>query len=348
MKMKILCLVISLITLIILTACKPTQTMPPQSKETQNTTPSHNVTTPSDNVTTPPDNVQDTIITNAFIAACNKNSGGYINYLNGKYYYRNAEGDKLFMCAADEKNAVCIDSCTDATLSHITVSETAVYYLKRTELDTPIEFTNASVTYSVMFEGQLRMFCDGKMTILSEENVLGYALSNDYIFYSTADLKVFRIKHDGTEKTAILELSNPMNISISENKLYVYRDEEIISTDFDGNNLSASRLYIYSGALDKSNLYYIDLNSYNLCKTQLSDKDAYAAIDNIQPIINENVRSFTVYNGRLVYERMYTDEIVIADIDGKNPQVICKGSSPIALNGHLFYLDNGVIKVADF
>ncbi len=349
MKMKILCLVISLITLITLTACKPNQTTPPQSEETQNTTPSHNVTTPSDNVTTPPDNVQDAIITDEFIATCNQNSGGYINYLSGKYYYRNTtDKGSLYMSDADGKNTVCIDNCPDAVLLSITVDETAVYYLKRTKLDSPLVFNNSSVTYSVEFEGQLRRFCDGNMMVLSEENVLSYALSKDYIFYSTADLKVYRMKHDGTEKTAIVELSNPMTMLVSGNKLYAYRDEEVISTDFDGKNMFTHRLYLYTGAFAESDLYYINLNNIELCKTQLSETDISAGIYNTKAVSDEKIRSFTVYNGRLVYERLYTKDIVIADMDGKNPKVICKGTNPISLNGHLFYLDdNGAIKVAD-
>ena len=297
----------------------------------------------------PTDNTEDVQITvsDAFIATCNKNSGGYINYLNGKYYYRNTEGDKLFMCDADGKNAVCIDSSTDATLSHITAGETAVYYLKRIKLDTPLEFNNSSVLYSVPFEGQLRRFCDGEVTVLSKENVVSYALSKEYIFYTTADLKVYRIKHDGTEKKAILDLQIPMNVTVSGEKLCVYADETIISTDFDGKNSFTSRLYMYAGAFNESVLYFVDLNGYSLWKTELSDKDTYAAIDNMQRVTDEKIRSYTVYNSRLVYEKMHTDEIVIADMDGSNPKVVCTGKSPIALNGHLFYLDNGVIRVAD-
>lgn len=333
MKMKILCLVFSLITLITLTSCGPNQTMTQHGEENHNTTSSVDV---------------HSTISDSFIASCNMNSGGYINFLNGKYYYLDTENrNSLFMSDSDGKNAVCIDNCPGARLSGITASETAVYYLKYTKLGTPLEIHHFAVSYSIPFEGQLRRYCDGKVTVLSEENVLSYALSKDYIFYSTADLKAYRMKHDGTEKTAILELSNPMSMSVSENKLYAYRDEEVISTDFDGKNPFTSRLYIYAAAFNKSTLYFINLNSYSLYKTELSDKDAHAALDNMQTVIDEKVRSYTVYNGRLVYEKMYTNEIVIADMDGKNPQVVCPGTSPIALNGYLFYLDNGAIRVAD-
>ncbi len=280
-----------------------------------------------------------------FTASCNMNSGGYVNYLNGKYYYADAEHNySLYMSNSNGKNAVCIDSCTDETISCITTDETAVYYIKSKRLDKPLKIGD----YTVLFEKQICRFRNGKVTVLSEENVMSYALSKDYIFYATADLKVYRMKHDGTEKTAIYELLYPMTISVSGNKLYLHRDEEIITADFDGKNPFTSRLYLYNKpAFNESTLYFIDLNGYILCKTELSDKDTYAAIDNIQPVIDENVRSYTVYNGRLVYEKMQTNEIVIADMNGDNPQVVCTGTYPIALNGHLFYLDNGVIKVAD-
>ena len=66
-------------------------------------------------------------VSDAFVAVCNMNAGGYVNFLNGKYYYLDTENrNRLFMSDADGKNAVCIDSCTDATLSHITAGETAV------------------------------------------------------------------------------------------------------------------------------------------------------------------------------------------------------------------------------
>ena len=348
MKMKILCLVISLITLITLTACKPNQTRPPQSEETQNTTPSHNMTTPSvnattpsDNATTPPDNVQDAIITDAFIASCNMNSGGYVNFLNGNYYYLDTENrNSLYMCDDDGKNAVCIDNCTDATLSHITVSETAVYYLRRTKLDTPLEFHNYSVSYSVVFEGQLRRYCDGKVTVLSEENVVDYALSKDYIFYTVADRKVYRMKHDGTEKTAIIDSTYP-NICASENKLYTHMGEGVCSTDFDGKNRLIVRAYHFELAASESAVYFISADDCSLNKMSLNG-------ETIHKVISDPIRSFTVYNGRLVYERMQTNDIVIADMDGKNPKVLGPGADPIALNGYLFYLDeNDAIKVAD-
>lgn len=371
MKMKILCLVISLITLITLTACKPNQTMPPQSEETQNTTPSHNVTTPSDNATTPsvnvttpsdnvtppPDNVQDAIITDEFIAACNINSGGYINYLNGKYYYRNTEGDKLFMCDADGKNAVCIDSCTSGeTISAIAASETAIYYSKCSRLDPVLVIPTGDTAHTVVIVRQLFQFCDGKITALSEKNVLDYALTKDYIFYTTinstnadAEIKIYRMKHDGTEKTAIFDLGLPMELAVSEDMVYAQTSERVVSMDFDGKNSSNNQLYAYSLAVNQSAIYFVNTNGgYYLCKTESSEDSTASWLDNQQVVIADKVRAYTVYNGRFVYERISTDEILITDANGANPEVICKGTNPISLNGHLFYLDdNGAIKVAD-
>ncbi|MBQ7331152.1 MAG: DUF5050 domain-containing protein [Oscillospiraceae bacterium] len=312
MKKKILCLVISFIILITLASCESNTTM----------------------------SGPDSAVPDAFTAACNMNSGGYVNYLNGKYYYTDAEhNDGLYMSDSDGKNAVCIDNCTDATLTHITVSETAVYYLKRTKLDTPLEFTDASVAYSVVFEGQICKFCDGKVTVLSEENVVSYALSKDYIFYSTADRKVYRMKHDGTEKTAIIDSTYP-NICASENKLYTHMGEGVCSTDFDGKNRLIVRAYHFELAASESAVYFISAGDCSLNKMSLDG-------ETIRKVISAPIRSFTVYNGRLVYEKMDTNEIVIADMDGSNPKVVCTGESPIALNGYLFYLDNGVIRAAD-
>ena len=408
MKTKILCLILAFTTLITLTACKPNQTMPPQSEETQNTTPSHNVTTPSinvttpsvnatapsdnvttpsvnattpsDNVTTPPDNVQDTIITDEFIANCNRNSGGYINYLNGKYYYRNTEGNKLFMCDADGKNAVCIDSCTSGEeISVITASETAIYYSKSNRLDPILSIPTGDIAHTVLFVRQIFQFCDGKVTALSEKNVLDYALSKDYIFYTTinsvflattdtppdlttdiianattdadADIKIYRMKHDGTEKTAIFDLGLPYPLNVSEDRVYAYGYEGFVLMDFDGKTSSNyhHQLYTYSPAVNQSTIYYVNTNgSYYLCKTKSSDESTASWLDNQQVVIADVVRAYTVYNGRFVYERITTDEILITDENGANPKVICKGTNPISLNGHLFYLDeNRAIKVAD-
>lgn len=384
MKMKILCLIISLITLITLTACKPNQTMPPQSDETQNTTPSDNVTTPSVNATSPsnnviipPDNVQDAIITDDFIAACNLNSGGYINYLNGKYYYRNTEANKLFMCDADGKNAVCIDSCTPGeTISSITASETAIYYSKCTRLDPILLIPTGDTAHTVIIVRQIFQFCDGKVTALSEKNVLDYALSKDYIFYTTinsaflattdnttdiatntttdadADIKLYRMKHDGTEKTAIFDLGLPFSLNVSEDRVYAYGFEGFVLMDFDGKTSSDNlhQLYTYSPAVNQSTIYYVNTNgSYYLCETKTSDESSTSSwLDNQQVVIADVVRAYTVYNGRFVYERIATDEILITDTNGANPKVICKGTNPISLNGHLFCLDeNGAIKVAD-
>lgn len=322
MKMKSFCLVIALIALIALTSCGHNQATTQPSEGNQNTAPT--------------ETVQNTAQEH-FVASCNLNAGGYVNFLNGKYYYVDAENnDSLFMSDSDGKNAVCIDACTDSKISSITVDETAVYYLKSTKLDAPLEIGD----YSILYEKQIRRFCDGNVTVLSEGNVLSYALSKDYIFYTAADLKVYRMRHDGTEKTAILELSNPMSLFVSENKLYAHGDEAVISTDFDGKNPLTRRVYLFAPAVNETTMYFINTNGCSLCKTDLNG-------DNLQPVINEAVRSFTVYNGRLVYEKMDTGEIVIADMNGENPKVVCTGTSPIALNGYLFYLDNGNIRVAD-
>ncbi len=339
MKKKLLCMVIALVTLITLASCRSNPTTPPQNDETHNTTPSENPTLPSENPTTPSVD-EHTAISDQFIASCNMNSGGYVNYLNGKYYYLDTENrDSLFMSDSDGGNAVCIDNCPGAILSGITVDETAVYYLKRTKLDTPLEIHHFSVSYSIPFEGQLRRFCDGNVTVLSEENVVDYALSKDYIFYTTADMKVYRMKYDGTEKTAIIDSTYP-NICASENKLYTHMGEGVRSTDFDGKNPLIVRAYHFELAASDSAVYYIGAGDCSLNKMDVNG-------ENVQTVIGDPIRSFTVYNGRLVYEKMYTNEIVIADMDGKNPQVVCPGGSPIALNGHLFYLDNGIMKVAD-
>lgn len=332
MKKKILCLIMFFVVLLSLTSCWSNQSATPDDKENHNTTPSDRGTTPSVPV--------DSAISDVFIASCNKNSGGYINFLNGKYYYVNAEqNDCLYMSDADGKNAVCIDNCPGAILSSITVDETAVYYLKHTKLDTPLEFHDTSVSYSVVFEGQLRRFCDGNVTVLSEENVVDYTLSKEYIFYTTADRKVYRMKHDGTEKSAIIDSTYP-NICTSENKLYTHKGEGVFSADFDGKNGLTVRAYHLALAASESAVYFISADDGSLNKMSLNG-------ESILKVISDPIRSFTVYNGRLVYERMNTGELVIADIDGTNPKVIGIGKSPIALNSYLFYLDNGTIRVAD-
>ena len=315
-------------------------------------------------------------ITDEFIAACNQTSGGYINYLNGKYYYRNTEGDKLFMCDADGKNAVCIDSCTSGeTISSITASETAIYYSKFTRLDPVPVIPTGEIHYPIHFVRQIFQFCDGKVTALSEKNVLDYALSKDYIFYTTinsaflaakdpatdiptnttmdadADIKLYRMKHDGTEKTAIFDLGIPMDLNVSEDRVYAYGFEGFVLMEFDGKTSSDyhHQLYTYSPAVNQSTMYFVNTNgSYYLCKTKSSDESTASWLDNQQVVIADKVRAYTVYNGRFVYERISTDEILITDTNGANPKVICKGTNPISLNGHLFYLDeNDAIKVAD-
>lgn len=346
MKTKILCLVISFITCITLASCKAKQPVIHHDDEPHNTiavdstTPSPNPAKPSVNTSTPPADVP-AAVSDAFIAACNMNAGGYVNFANGKYYYTDAAHDNnLYMCDADGKNALCIDTCADEIISCITVDDRAAYYLKRRRLDTPLEYNNSSVTYTVLFEGQLCRYGDGQVTVLSEENVLSYALSNDYLFYTTADLQVYRIRHDGTEKTAIYELRNPMSLCVSENKLYAHRDEEVISMDFDGKNPISSRVYLYAPAVNISTMYYININDFSLCKT-----DLYGA--QVHTVIDEEIKAFNVYNGQFVYQPLSSDKIMLADINGENPKVVCTGKSPIVLNGYLFYLDNGVIRVAD-
>jgi len=332
MKKFFCCIFVAVLILGAFAGCKKQDTPPTESTGANQTATRQDDQTHN---TAPSDTVSD-----EFVASCNMNSGGYVNFLNGNYYYLDTENrSSLYMCDANGKNAVCIDNCTDATLSHITTSETAVYYLKKTKLDTPLEIHHFAVSYSIPFEGQLRRFCDGKVTVLSEENVVDYALSKDYIFYTTADMKVYRMKHDGTEKTAIIDSTYP-NICASENKLYTHMGEGVFSADFDGKNGLTVRAYHLALVVSESAVYFISADDGSLNKMSLNG-------ETIHKVISDPVRAFTVYNGRLVYERMQTNDIVIADMDGSNPQVVCLGASPIALNGHLFYLDNGVIKVAD-
>ena len=384
---KWLCLLLAVVLIVSLTACRREQqdgtTASSTNTETtggskENSVPPTENSVPSTEASVPPtDNTEDVQITvsDAFIATCNKNSGGYINYLNSKYYYRNTEGDKLFMCDADGKNAVCIDSCTSGeTISAITASETAIYYSKCTRLDPILLIPTGDTAHTVLIVRQLFQFCDGKVTALSEKNVLDYALTKDYIFYTTinsvfltttdtttdtttntttdadADIKIYRMKHDGTEKTAIFDLGLPFPLNVSEDRVYAYGFEGFVLMDFDGKTSSNNhhQLYAYSPAVNQSTIYFVNTNgSYYLCKTKSSDESTASWLDNQQVVIADVVRAYTVYNGRFVYERITTDEILITDTNGANPKVICKGTNPISLNGHLFYLDNGVIRVAD-
>ena len=389
MRKRIFCLLLVMLMLVTFAACGEHQqdgtTAPSANTETSGSTaessapltepPTEEVVSPTEEAVSPTENTEDEplVVSDAFIATCNQNSGGYINYLNGKYYYKNTEGDKLFMCDADGKNAVCIDSCTSGeTISAITASETAIYYSKCTRLDPILLIPTGDTAHTVLIVRQLFQFCDGKITVLSEKNVLDYALTKDYIFYTVinsvflattgtttdittnttidadADIKIYRMKHDGTEKTAIFDLGLPMNLAVSEDMVCAQTTERVVSMDFDGKNSSNNHLYAYSPAVNQSTMYYVDTNgSYHLCKTKSSDESTASWLDNQQVVIADKVRAYTVYNGRLVYERMGTEEIVIADMGGSNHKVICKGTNPISLNGHLFYLDNGVIKVAE-
>lgn len=329
MKTKLLCLVISLITLLTFSGCGENQTDPPQDDGPHNTASS--VETTASAV------AEQLTVSDAFIAACNMNEGGYVNFSNGKYYYADAAHDNdLYMSDADGKNAVCIDSDADAKMSRISVTERAVYYIKITNLETAIQIGE----YSIPFQKQLRRYCDGEITVLSEENVISYVLSEDYIFYSATDLKIYRMRHDGSEKTVIYESPYLLNLSVSANKLYAHLGERLFTMDFDGKNSYMNRVYLFVPAFDGPTMYFVETNGYHLCKTDFSGNEP-------QAVIHEEIRGFTVYKGQWVYEQFSKDEIVMADANGENPKVVCAGECPIVLNGYLFYLDDGVIKVAD-
>ena len=265
--------------------------------------------------------------TNEFVLNCNLNSGGYVALDNDFYYYSNfADENKIYRCDKNGENSVCIDDHNNASYPKMSVKNGYVYYLRSTLLEKPEQISD----FEIINYNQLFRYKDGKIEELSAENVISYTVSDEFIFYTTADLKLYRINIDGTDKKQIFITSFPMNIQTDNSLLYLSANETVITIDFNGENESVYQLINHNFVVNSSEYYYIDLNDLSLNKiTDLVTQDSKCIVD-------KEILSFTIHKDRIIYSDLNTGEIVSCNFDGSDSKVLMKNASnPISLGENL-------------
>ena len=196
-----------------------------------------------DNSSEPENNPKE--ITESFMKKCNRSLGGYALF-NGTHWFYNSFDDVngLYKCDADGKNVVCIENFESAQRLMLESTEDAVFYVKTSLLETPIEIGE----YEIPFYKELCSYSDDNVKVISSENILDYEISGENIYYTSCDLKIYRIKLDGTQKEVIGEIPYPMDLQIVNEKIFTHSNEAVYEMDLNGNVTNIYNLLHYSSA----------------------------------------------------------------------------------------------------
>ena len=301
----------------------PTATVPVNTP----TVPANTPTVPANTPTAPaitdfrpvPDGYQET--------NGNMLNGGYAAELNGKIYYSEQDDqNRLYRMDADGSNKEKLsDTANYSRYIYIQCANDTVYYMHS-------EGENDDVQYSIVSYNPKT----GKETVITDENVLYYAVYNDRIFYNTFDYEtemgyLYRINADGTEKTELLESRTPDFLQIKDGMLYLSFDETLYIMNINGDGDGELYCYYHYSLQPYNDSIYFVGYGLQLCKGDLGKDSDDAAV------ILTDVYFFNISDNRLLYEND-EDKIYIADLDGSNSRLIAEGSMPIVIGDWVYYI----------
>lgn len=295
--------------------------------------PSHLITTSN----SPDANLDEPMFSRFFCDSCNSSSGSYVAWLNDEYYYISFDDDnRLYKCDATGENKSCIDDFKNTQRPCMTVVNNTLFYLRVSKLEVPIELGE----YSIFFNQELCSYSNGTVSVISSDNILSYAVDGNYIFYCSDNLNIYRMNLDGTNKVSVLEVDNPMNVQVDEKYLYLHANESLFVTDHNGQNCQIYNVLHDDLHINGNEIYYIDGHNSVLRKT-----DDFA--ETSKELTRESIKKFCFFDGKIVYERFYSEEIVIYESDTDKSTVL-KGKNPLVVNGHLLCVsENRIIDICD-
>lgn len=261
----------------------------------------------------------------------NKNNGAYLTGYKNKLYYVGSDGLGLFCTDESGEKGSCVEGTDGKIIGGVAAADSGVYYLTASRLETPVMIGD----YTVQYNNQLH-FYNGKSNLtVIDGNVIDYTFNDKYIFYTALDMKVYRVSHDGSDKTEITTIAYPMNVDAAENKLIVHMGETVGIMDFNGDNQEWKNIYHYSLAVKESDIYYVSAENLALHKVDKNGKDVV--------IVSKEVSAFNLHGEKLIYERAGADELMISDLNGQNATVLCTGNSPIIQGNKLYYKSDNEI-----
>ncbi|MDD6205049.1 MAG: DUF5050 domain-containing protein [Firmicutes bacterium] len=256
----------------------------------------------------------------------NMRNGGYAAELNGKIYYSEQDDqNRLYRMDADGSNKEKLsDSANYSRYIYIQCANDTVYYMHS-------DGENEDVQYSIVSYNPQT----GKETVITDDNVLYYAVYNDRIFYNTFDYDtemgyLYRINADGTEKTELLESRTPDSMQIKDGMLYLSFYESLYIMNISGGDDCEYRYYHYSLQPYNDSIYFVD---YDM---QLYKGDIGKDSDDVAVIMTD-VFFFNISDNRLLYVNG-EEKIYIANLDGSNSRLIAEGGLPIVIGDWVYYI----------
>lgn len=267
--------------------------------------------------------------TNDFIRACNLNAGGYMGNYNGTLFFTNYQSEnRLYAYDTKTNNTYCVDDTPNDSTSMITVIDNGILFVRAKKLDMTVN----SRLYQIKHKSELCKY-DGKtISVLTAENVLSYTISDEYIFYSTADLKIYRMKLDGTEKTVINNsIEYAVDVQFSDGKLYIYNREKIGVADFNGKVEKWRDLYNLKLAVNNGAIYYINTD----VTLQAKELKRLPSLDGKEETIADRVvENFCIYKGE---EFICEGELTSFSINSHGEtKIIGPGDAPLVLDDNYF------------
>ena len=254
-------------------------------------------------------------------------SGGYIAMHNGMYYYANPDDNyRLYQMDSNLENKIKLSNLTDITELHFYGNR--LYYLCIKE---SLICGTTCTLYSYDLTRQ-------RNTRVSKKNIYSYAISEDNIYFSTLDSKVYKAHLRGSGLKLLFQDEYHISrfVQVSGNQLYFGMDEGLFRIDLETLSLLAKPIYPCALLMYRQDIYFIYIPGLELRKASINafetDDTHYDGIK----LADDKVRDFTISQETLYYSTE-DGKIYKTDLFGNNPEFILYGSRPIVLDDHLFY-----------
>ena len=255
-------------------------------------------------------------------------SSSYIAKHNDLFYFANsADDNKIYQADTNMKNFKKIsnkaNSSNDLLIQFV---DNKLFYLQSSGDVNSQNLVGKICCYD---------FSKNSEKIISKRNICDFVINDKKLYYSTFDTKsIYSSNLDGLNEKVISnnEPDFSYNLLIYNNNLFSCSDEGVYKRDLNGKNVVSQALYPQKMLVYDDKIFF---TSDNEGLRQISVKSD--TFSNEKILINDDVVDFAVSNETLYFSTS-KNLIYKSDLNGKEKELVAKGSKPILIGKRLFYI----------
>ena len=278
-----------------------------------------------------PDTVKRELSQQDYVGNIVSGGGGYIAENEGILYFANQDDqNKLYQMDENFENVEKLsDMVNDSVVIYIQFYDDKLFYLQTTKTDndeTPWICTLYSYNLSTRREAKVL-----------NENICGYAIHDNRIYYSTLDTKnLYSANVDGSDIQLLKEGQQwfPVSIQCSDGLLYYGWNESFFRSQLDGSDSHAWDIFSNSFLVYDQDVFCI--SNGTLIKFSADSNDD---IPEVIGLGISDVVCFTISEDTLYYATS-DDKLYKSDLNGESIQFITAGYAPVVLKDVIFYFDS--------